>query len=40
MAIFGIGCDYDGEYVGDEFYEKGVACIGWPLRSNKDIFSE
>ncbi len=36
MAIFGIGCDYDGEYVGDDFYSKGVACIGWPMKYNKD----
>lgn len=36
MAIFGIGCDYDGNYVGDDFYNKGVACIGWPLKDNKD----
>jgi len=30
MAIYGIGCDYDGKYVGNNFYTKGVACIGWP----------
>lgn len=31
MAIYGIGCDYDGKDVGNDFYVKGVACIGWPL---------
>jgi hypothetical protein len=36
MAIYGIGCDYDGNYVGDQFYQKKVACIGWPLKDNKD----
>jgi len=29
MAIYGIGCDYDGKYVGNDFYTKGVACIGY-----------
>jgi len=29
MAIYGIGCDYDGKDVGNDFYTKGVACIGW-----------
>lgn len=31
MAIYGIGCYYDGKDVGNDFYAKGVACIGWPL---------
>lgn len=31
MAIYGIGCDYDGNYVGDDFHTKGVACIGYGL---------
>lgn len=29
MAIYGIGCDYDGKDMGNEFYSKGLACIGW-----------
>lgn len=29
MAIYGIGCDYDGKDVGNDFYKKGIACIGW-----------
>lgn len=29
MAIYGIGCYYDGKDVGNDFYAKGVACIGW-----------
>lgn len=30
MAIYGIGCDYSGKDVGNDFYTKGVACIGCP----------
>jgi len=29
MAVYGIGCDYDGKDVGDDFYKKGLAYIGW-----------
>ncbi len=29
MAIYGIGCDYSGKDVGNDFYTKGVACIDW-----------
>lgn len=31
MAVYGIGCYYDGKDVGNDFYAKGVACIGWKL---------
>lgn len=31
MAIYGIGCDYDGKYVGNDFCTEGVACIGYGL---------
>ena len=36
MAIYGLGCDYDGQYVGDDFYNTGVACIGWSRKYKKD----
>jgi len=38
MAIYGIGCDYDGKYVGDDFYTKGVACIGYGLEDKPYLY--
>jgi len=38
MAIYGIGADYDGKYVGDEFYNSGVACIGWGLETKPYLY--
>jgi len=29
MAIYGIGCDYDGKDVGNDFHQRGIICIGW-----------
>lgn len=38
MAIYGIGADYDGKYVGDEFYGNGVVCIGWGLETKPYLY--
>ena len=38
MAIYGIGCDYDGKYVGDDFYSGGVACIGYGLQDKPYLY--
>ncbi len=38
MAIYGIGCDYDGKDVGSNFNAKGVACIGWKPEDKPYLF--
>ena len=38
MAIYGIGCDYSGKYVGNDFYAKGVACIGYGLEDKPYLY--
>lgn len=38
MAIYGIGCDYSGKYVGNGFYTKGVACIGYGLEDKPYLY--
>jgi hypothetical protein len=38
MAIYGIGCDYDGKDVGNDFYAKSVACIGWKPEDKPYLF--
>jgi len=38
MAIYGIGCDYDGRDVGTDFNTKGVACIGWKPEDKPYLF--
>ena len=38
MAIYGIGCYYAGKYVGNDFYAKGMACIGWKPEDKPYLF--
>jgi len=38
MAIYGIGCDYDGKDVGNDFYKKGIACIGWKPKEKPYLY--
>lgn len=38
MAIYGIGCVIDDVDVGDDFYRRGMACIGWMPESKPYLF--
>ena len=38
MAIYGIGCGYDGKDMGNKFYSKGLACIGWQPGDKSFLF--
>ena len=38
MAIYGIGCDYDGKYVGHSFHTRDVACIGYGIEDKPYLY--
>lgn len=29
MAVYGIGCTYDAGDVSQQFFDRGIVCIGW-----------
>jgi hypothetical protein len=38
MAIYGIGCDYAGKYVGNGFYTKSITRISYGLEDKPYLY--